>query len=102
MKLAEALLLRKELMQKVEQIRPIKLAGDNQNLFELKFERRSVNEKAGIEELVVQVPKVSLSQITEEYDFYARHLRRLDAKIQEANWQTDIEYSEPQFEIKPK
>ena len=44
-----------------------------------------------IDDIVAQVPKVSLSQVTQEYDFYAKQLRLVDAAIQNANWNTEIE-----------
>ena len=84
-KLAEALLRRKELQQKVDQIRSIK----DKDLFEVKAQRRQVTES--IDDIVAQVPKVSLSQVTQEYDFYAKQLRLVDAAIQNANWNTEIE-----------
>ena len=84
-KLAEALLRRKELQQKVDQIRSIK----DKDLFEVKAQRRQVTES--IDDIVAQVPKVTLSQVTQEYDFYAKQLRLVDAAIQNANWNTEIE-----------
>ena len=84
-KLAEALLRRKELQQKVDQVRAIK----DKELFELKVERRQVSE--GWDDLRAQVPILLLKQVTAEYDFYAKQLRLVDAAIQNANWTTVIE-----------
>lgn len=84
-KLAEALLRRKELQLKVEQLKNIK----QQSFFEIKGERRKVTD--GIDDIVLQVPKLYLSQVTEEYDFYARALRLIDAQIQKTNWSADVE-----------
>ena len=83
--LAEALLRRKELNEKVAQLRSIK----DRDLFEVKARRQQVSE--GIDDVVAQVPKLSASQVTAEYDFYARALRKQDAVIQRANWETSVE-----------
>lgn len=91
MKLAEALLLRKQLVQKVEQLKPIKQVGDN-GLFELKHERRNVNETT--DEIKFQIPKVTLADVTKTFDHYATQLRKLDSAIQRANWETEISFVE--------
>ena len=85
MKLADALLRRKELQQKVDQIRNIK----DKDLFEFKFNRQSVSDN--LDDIQAQVPKCELSQVTKEYDYYANKLRLIDAAIQQLNWTTDIE-----------
>lgn len=82
--LADALLRRKELSQKVEQVKAVKAAG----VFELRTERRKAHE--GIDDIVANVPKLTLSQVTAEYDYYAGALRRLDSAIQQANWTVNI------------
>lgn len=46
MKVAEALLLRKQLEAKVQQLQPLKNLGDN-GVFEQKIERRAANENVG-------------------------------------------------------
>jgi len=84
MKLADALLRRKELQQKVDQIRMIK----DKDLFEVKFNRKKVSED--YDDVVAQVPRCDLSQITKEYDYYSNKLRLIDAAIQQLNWTTDI------------
>lgn len=84
MKLADALLRRKELQEKVDQIRKIK----DTDLFEFKFNRQKITED--LDDIKAQVPKCDLSQVTEEYDYYANKLRLIDAAIQQANWTTDI------------
>ena len=84
-KLAEALLRRKELRDKVAQLATIK-QGD---LFEVKMQRRQINET--IDDIVAQVPKLTAAQVTAEYDFYARQMRLIDAAIQQANWTTEVE-----------
>ena len=85
MKLAEALLRRKELQGKVDRASNIK----TQDVYELKMTRKQVHE--GIDDIVAQVPKLTLSQVTAECDFYSKQLRLIDAAIQQANWTTDLE-----------
>ena len=84
-KLADALLRRKELQQKVDQIRDIK----DRDLFEFRFERKQVNDN--LDDIQAQVPILKLSQVTKEYDFYSNKLRLIDAAIQQLNWTTDID-----------
>lgn len=91
MKIAEALLMRKQLAQKVEQLTPLKTAGDN-GVFAEKVERINVSET--VDEVKLQIPKVELKDITKEYDHYASELRKIDAAIQQANWKYDVEYKE--------
>ena len=87
-KLAEALLRRKELNNKVAQLHQIL----DRDLFEVKAQRKSVTEN--IDDIVAQVPKLTASQVTSEYDFYARQLRLVDAAIQQCNWTTEVELGE--------
>lgn len=84
-KLAEALLRRKELQEKVDQVRNVK----NKDTFEVLVQRRQINET--IDDIQAQVPKLELKQVTAEYDHYAKQLRLVDAAIQQANWTTEIE-----------
>lgn len=84
-KLAEALLRRKELNEKVERLRAI----DNRDLYETKMRRQSVAE--GTDEVVAQVAKVSFQQFTSTFDWHAKQLRAIDAMIQQANWTTELE-----------
>ena len=84
MKLADALLRRKELQQKVDQIKNIK----EKDLFEFRFERKQVSEN--LDDIKAMVPKCELNQVTKEYDYYANKLRLIDAAIQQLNWTTDI------------
>lgn len=88
-KLAEALLRRKELQGKVDNLKAIKAA----DLFEVKTQRRKAHE--GIDDIVAQIPKLTASQVTREFDWHARQLRLIDAAIQQANWITDIEIQDP-------
>lgn len=90
MKIAEALVLRKHLDEKVKQLTPLKINGDN-GLFELKVERKKINDD--VDEVTMQVPKVELKDITAEYDRYSKALREIDTAIQKANWQFDIDFT---------
>lgn len=84
-KLAEALLRRKELQTKVEQLKRI----DEVALYEVKAQRRQVTES--LDDIVAHVPKLTASQVTKEIDWHARQLRLIDAAIQQANWTVDID-----------
>jgi hypothetical protein len=75
-KLAEALLRRKELAAKVEQLKALNV----KDFYELKAKRVKVTDS--IDDLVLQV--------THEHDWYARQLRVIDAAIQQANWATEV------------
>lgn len=83
-KLAEALLLRKQYMGKVAQLATIK----DRDLFELKAKRINVTD--ALDDIQAQVPLLSAAQVTHEYDWYSKQLRLVDAAIQQANWTTDI------------
>lgn len=87
-KLAEALLRRKELQGKVDVLKQVK----NSDLFEIKAKR--VNVTDSLDDIVAQVPKLTASQVTREYDWHARQLRLVDAAIQQANWTCEIEVDE--------
>ncbi|MBE9592735.1 MAG: hypothetical protein IMF19_04575 [Proteobacteria bacterium] len=84
-KLAEALLRRKELNGKVEVLKSIQ----DRDLFEVRATRKPITDS--IDDVIAQVPKLTASQVTAEFDFYARQLRLVDAAIQQANWTTSIE-----------
>lgn len=92
LKIAEALVLRKHLVMKVEQLKPVKVNGDN-GLFELHTERKSVGENT--DEIKLQVPKVDFKEITKEYDLYSKALREIDTAIQKANWECEIDFTVP-------
>lgn len=80
-KLAEALLRRKELQAKVEILKKFK---DTQVYYEIRANRVKVTE--GLDDLSANYPKLEANQVTKEYDYYAKQLRLIDAKIQQANW----------------
>lgn len=84
-KLADALLRRKELQIKVDALKHIK----EKDLFEVRAARKQVAE--GIDDIVAQVPKLTASQVTQELDWHSRQLRLVDSAIQQANWTTAIE-----------
>ena len=84
-KLAEALLRRKELQGKVDILKQIR----DKDLFEVRAKRQPVAE--GIDDIVAQVPKLTASQVTSELDWHSRQLRLVDAAIQQANWTNEIE-----------
>ena len=84
-KLAECLLRRKELQQKVEQCDKFK----GQDLYEVKAKRVKVTDD--VEDFVASVPKLTLKEVTAEYDFYAKQLRYIDAAIQRMNWTVDVD-----------
>lgn len=87
-KLAEALLRRKELGEKVTVLKQISAPS----LFETRVKRSRVTDD--IDDIIATVPKLTASQVTQEYDFYARQLRLIDAMIQQANWTTEIDVAE--------
>lgn len=90
MKIAEALVLRKHLATKVEQLKPLKMQGD-QGLFELRSERTKVSDE--VDEVKLQVPKITLKEVTAEFDMYSKALRELDTAIQKANWDFDVTFT---------
>lgn len=83
--LAEALLRRKELQEKVDQLRTIK----DKDIFDTKAVRRQAAE--GIDDIVAML---NAAAVTREYDFYARALRQVDAIIQRTNWETQVQVAD--------
>ena len=84
-KLAEALLRRKELQGKVDVLKQIQ----EKALFEVVARRQNVTEN--LDDVIAQVPRLSAAEVTAEYDWHARQLRLVDAAIQQANWTTEVE-----------
>lgn len=84
-KLAEALLRRKELEAKVKQVQDFRVA----DMYEIRQKRVKVTDN--IDDLTLTVPKLSLKEVTAEHDYYAKQLRKIDAVIQQANWTTDVD-----------
>lgn len=87
-KLAEALLRRKELQKKVDQLEKI----NQDKLFEVRVQRKQASE--GIDDVVAAIPKISMEQVTHAFDTHAKRLRLIDAAIQQANWNTEIDVDE--------
>lgn len=83
--LAEALLRRKELTEKVNSLKQINQDG----LFEVQAKRGRVTDT--MEDLVAKVPKITMQQVTAAYDWHSRRLRLIDAIIQQANWNTQVD-----------
>lgn len=83
-KLAEALLRRKELDAKVKQLHVVKTT----NLFEVKATRKAAHEN--LDDVIASVPKVTMAQVTQEYDYYSKQLRLCDAVIQQLNWTVQV------------
>lgn len=84
-KLAEALLRRKELQGKVDVLKLIK----DKDLFEVKGKRVKVTDE--IDDLILQVPKLTAAEVLKEYDWHSKQLRLVDAAIQQANWTCEVE-----------
>lgn len=87
-KLADALLRRKELQEKVDILRKIK---DN-TFFETRVRRVNVTDST--DEVTAQICRLTAAQVTAEFDWHARQLRLIDSAIQRANWTTDIEITD--------
>ena len=88
LKLAEALLRRKELQGKVDKLKAI----SDRDMFELKHSRKAVNESW--DDIILQVPLMNASQVTAEFDWHSRQLRLVDAAIQQANWTCEVAVDE--------
>lgn len=91
MKIAEALLLRKQLEAKVAQLQPLKLNGDS-GVYKDEIQRVKVSDE--IDEARIKVARVDVASITKEYDHYATQLRKLDTAIQKANWTHEVDFNE--------
>ena len=99
MKIAEGLLMRKQLEAKIKQLEPLRLQGEK-GMFETKTERRSVSDN--VDEVNTTIPKITLKEITKEYDQYATQLRKLDAALQKANWNYELDFSEEELKGEKK
>jgi len=87
-KLAEALLRRKELQNKVDVLKTINAQG----LLEVRVKRQRVTDD--IDDVVASVPRVRAEEITAAFDWHARRLRMIDALIQQANWTCELDVDE--------
>ena len=83
-KLAEALLRRKELQEKVDRLRKI----DMKEAFETKTGRGPVAD--GFNDMIAEVSKISFQQFTSCFDWHAKQLRKIDAGIQQINWTAEL------------
>lgn len=83
-KLAEALLRRKELHDRLQVLSSI----NRDELFETKTQRRHVHE--GIDDIIAEVPKLTAKEVMHEFNTASRMLRLVDAAIQQANWMTEV------------
>jgi hypothetical protein len=83
--LAEALLRRKELNDKVAQLAVLAKGDVLQEVV------KRVNVTDSVDDVRALVPKVSINEVTAAFDSYAGKLRRVDAAIQKANWDTTVE-----------
>lgn len=82
--LAECLLRRKELQDKLQGIGNIK----NADIYEIRVVRKKVHE--GIDDVTASVPKLEFNQVSAEYNHVASQLRKIDAHIQRTNWTTEL------------
>ena len=94
-KLAEALLRRKELQEKVRQLGEI----NTRELYEVKAKRTKVTDD--VDDIVAQVPLLALPQVTHAFDWHSKRLRQIDAVIQQANWETTVEVADMDDYIEP-
>jgi len=83
--LAEALLRRKELQDKLTGIQNIKAM----DIYEVKVVRRKAHE--GIDDVTATIPKLEFNQVCAEYNYTSSQLRQIDAHIQRCNWTTELE-----------
>lgn len=84
-KLAELLLRRRQLQEKVEQLKTLR----RDDLYQVKLDRKQAHE--GVDDIWMAVPVLSAGQVTGEYDFHAHQLRLVDGAIQQANWGTEVD-----------
>lgn len=87
-KLAEALLRRKELAERVDRLRRVK----DSTFCEPVLRRVSVAE--GYDQITGTVPKFGIAELDKEFNRSARALRMVDAVVQQANWTTEVEIEE--------
>ena len=89
-KLIEALARRKELQEKVDQLKNIQASALSETKSAVKnIGKQSLDEI--VAEIQAQVPRISTIQLTHTYDWHAKQLRRIDVAIQQANHITDVE-----------
>lgn len=91
MKIAEALLLRKQLEAKVKQLEALKMSGDN-GVYQDQINRVKVTDE--VDQITMKIARIDIRSVTADYDHYASQLRKLDASIQQANWAFEVTYKE--------
>lgn len=94
--LAKLLNLRKHLVWKIDQLKPIKLQAES-GIFETKKQRVKVSETH--DEITITQSKVDAKEITKEYDTYAKELRLVDDAIQFMNHTTIVTGYTPNTEL---
>ncbi len=94
MKLAEALQYRKQLEKKVEQLKSVHDFGER-GLLQMNIERVKISDE--VDEARIRIPRVTMADVTAEYDHHASELRKCDTAIQEANWKTAVSYKPETF-----
>jgi 3-methyladenine DNA glycosylase AlkC len=87
-KLAEALLRRKELQKKVDFLRRV----NEKTLYKGKAQHQQVTES--LDDIMAQMPKLKPEEVTATFNWHARQLRLVDAAIQQANRTTEIQLPE--------
>ena len=98
-KLAEALLRRKELQEKLDRLRQLR----EEDWFRTRTARKAAHE--GFDDVIAQVPLLTEPQIEHAYDWHAKQLRIVDGIIQQANWTCEVDvpdaavgdYAEPVY-----
>lgn len=97
-KLAECLLRRKELQDKVVTLKSINVP----DYWEIKAKRVKVSDS--IDDLKLQVPLIDVKQVTAALDWHSKQLRLVDGAIQQANWTTQVEVADTVMQdyVEPK
>ena len=84
MLLADCLLRRKELQDKLQGLSNIK----SKDIYDIKVKRMSVSES--IDDVTMTIPKLEYNQVVAENNYVSSQLRRIDAAIQRCNWTTEV------------
>jgi hypothetical protein len=87
-KLAEALLRRKELNDRVAVAKAI----DESDIKTMVLSRKRLSDD--IDDIQALVPTVSYVEVAAAHSYYARNLRLIDAVIQQANWTCEVEVAD--------
>ncbi len=87
-KVANLLLRRKELQDKVDTLKSVNVP----DWWETKVKRVNVSDT--IDDVRLQIPLLEVRQITAALDWHSKQLRLVDAAIQQSNWTAEIELPE--------